>query len=512
MMIPHKPTLDVEDEDESALELPDDVDGEDDDAGWEPEDDDDLELEDPGEDVGLDADTGIEDVGEGDFGLDEEDSRSWLDDGRLNPGQDPDDPDLDDDEDELSLTEGSEPAESARDDWDGDELEADQGDESIGDSGEEGFDDESPLEELELLPPLDDASAADDTDHEAAALAAELADEPETDVPPSLAVEVTAEALSLHRLPASRVRIETLLRGGRPLGGLIAAGDTGIGWDGSLLVADAGASRSERRFAGAEAAFALAAAQSPDGLLIALATPTGLLCSRDGGRHVVAAARLPGTHPPIACLAITLEANRPRLWVAPPSGSLWVSDDLGARYQLVREDVHVLRLTSYERRVLLVLGRGSDGRALALCSRDDGRSFAEVEIGVDEVERVQDLQVCRDVTLCCRRSPAPQLVWSSREQSWSELGPLAAAPALLVEEDDQVVAYFCAKERERTSLVRRVLDHRGGRPQIVCELETEAGTPLQLAGAHRNGATTIQLGTERAWYRVSVSLDGGPRD
>jgi hypothetical protein len=38
----------------------------------------------------------------------------------------------------------------------------------------------------------------------------------------------------------------------------------------------------------------------------------------------------------------------------------------------------------------------------------------------------------------------------------------------------------------------------------VLDLPADAGAPLQLSGAQRGAATTLQLGCERAWYRVRV--------
>jgi hypothetical protein len=79
---------------------------------------------------------------------------------------------------------------------------------------------------------------------------------------------------------------------------------------------------------------------------------------------------------------------------------------------------------------------------------------------------------------------------------------------VLVEEDEQVSAYFFVNAGGRRLLLRRELAARAPGPRIVCELPADAGAPLQLAAHQRDGVTTLQLGGERAWYRVRVRLSG----
>lgn len=163
-----------------------------------------------------------------------------------------------------------------------------------------------------------------------------------------------------------------------------------------------------------------------------------------------------------------------------------------------------LKLASDGARALVLLGRGRQGPS-ALRSSDGGDSFEAFDLPVREAERVQDLQVARDVVLCCRRAPQPQiLLWSAGEPGWVEV-PGAEAPALLLDEGGVVRLYFCvAHAHAEGARLVRLAAFTDGKPEIVAEVPHEAGMPLQLAGGYRAGVTTLQLGSERAWYRVRV--------
>jgi hypothetical protein len=295
--------------------------------------------------------------------------------------------------------------------------------------------------------------------------------------------------------------------GTRALVALDAAGDVGLGWDGGLLVVEPQAVKPERRLVSAETPLAFAASQAGERAVIALALPSGLSCSQDAG-HSFASVALPQALTPISSLAITQLGGVVRIWAASPHGSLWASDDFGRTFELVREDLRVLALRCVDARTLLVLERSADGSARCLRSTD-GHSFSAVALPVAEVELVQDLQACGEIALCARRAPAPQLVWqATRGSEWIELAAHAAAPALLLAEGSSRQAYFVAALGSRTLLLRRELGTSAEIPQIVCEIDAAAGRPLQLAGAHEDGVTTLQLGTERAWYRLSFQVHG----
>jgi hypothetical protein len=436
-------------------------------------------------------DTGTGEPVDGELALEEEEPGSWLDDGRPSMG---DEDELDEETEDEALTEGSEPAgESSADDWDTDELELDDKEGMAADAGEEGFGDEAMSGEfdLERLPPLDDASANESDDPEIEAFAALLPDE----------LDELLGGLQCTRLPVP-VRVETMRAGVRALVALGAAGDVGLGWDGGLLVVEPHAVKPERRLVSGEMPLALAASKAGGSALIVLALPSGLSCSKDAGQSFTSVA-LPEALGLVSALAITEVDEAVRIWAAAPHGSLWASDDLGATFRVVREDLLVVALRCSDARTLLVLGRAADGSARCLRSID-GQTFSALALASTEVERVQDLQACREVALCARRALAPQLVWQASESAeWLELAPQAAPPALLLSEGSALQAYFVAALGSRTLLLRRELGASAGAPQIVSEIDAAAGLPLQLAGAHEDGVTTLQLGTERAWYRLS---------
>jgi hypothetical protein len=420
------------------------------------------------------------------------------------------------------LTEGSEPAsDPSESDWEDDFGFDDRG-ESAGDSGEEGFGDDGLLAGLELdrLPPLDDAGAVEDEavgDPFGGDAIAELPPLVPDDEDPS---EEIAPGLRATRLRVERVRAVELQRAGRPLSQLVAAGELGVAVDGrDLYVAEPDRERAELRFTSSEAVHALAAAALPSGAFIALATSSGLLCSRDGGRNFERAPRTaaPGMPELIAAVAITRGDAEPVLWAAGADGPLWVSEDGGASFRCARADVRVLQLGSDGAAGLIGLIADARRRAIALRSRRGAGRFEAVELPVDEPEQVQQLQIADEVLLCCRRAPAPQLtVWS--EGAWAEHAH-GSAPALLLAEGREARAYFWAGAR----LLRTAIDIApprsagamprldGRRPEVVAELPADAGAPLQLCGHHARGVTTLHAATERAWFRWVVRPEDDAR-
>src|SRR5437773_484438 len=139
-MLPQKPALDFEDEDE--LELPEGEDGAEDETSWEPDDDSDLEVADTDEDIGLDADTGIDEPVESELTLDDEESGSWIDENSSGGSEGSDDQIDFEDEDELELPEGEDGAEDETS-WEPDDdsdLEVADTDEDIGLDADTGID------------------------------------------------------------------------------------------------------------------------------------------------------------------------------------------------------------------------------------------------------------------------------------------------------------------------------------------------------------------------------------
>ncbi len=481
------------------------VDGE---ENFEPKDDSDLGLDDEN-DVGLDLEAGFDEPLDGELDGSEDEPGTWLDDGK-EPAALADDDGPESDDDETNLTEGSEPASDQNaEDWE-DDFGFDDRSGADPDSGEEGFGDDGLLSGLELdqLPPLDDSASNEDDPAEVdpfgGDVIAELRSGVLDDDEPS---EALAPGLHASRIAAARVRVEAMLHSGKPLVQLVAAGGVGFAWDGrALLVAEPGAQRAEARFSGAEPLQAIAAAATPAGAWIALATASGLHCSRDGGRSFERAqlAQTPGMPVLLSSLAFTAGARVPRLWAAGAAGPLWASDDGGRQFRCVQPAARVLGLSSDGASALVVLGRGQQNRATAARSGDGGERFEPLELPVKEPERVQDLRIARDVVVCCRRAPAPQLhVWFDGD--WSGLPHAAAPPVLVLAEGAQAWSYYWVGAR----LVRAAVE--GARVQIVAELPDDAGAPLQLCGDHAAGVTTLHAGTERAWYRIVVESEGDAR-
>jgi hypothetical protein len=520
MIQPDKPTAAPDDAD---LDEPiDDAERESsllDEEAFLPDDDSDLGLDSEDRVIGLDVDTGLDGALDSELG-DDEDEESWLDEDAIDTvltGEDDGDDEEDDDEGGADDTE---PARGTADDWENESPFEEDGT-PIGDSGEEGFGEDVSVAEIDLprLPPLDDSLSVDAEERESDALTAELLAELTARIDADERLEELAPGLRCTRMPASQVVLDMLLRPGRPLTALAASGDAGLGWDGSLLVsAAAGSPRPERRFAGPDALLALAVLQTDSALLVALATPTGLLCSRDGGRTFDAVAAAPAlrAHDWLASsIAWTQTARGPRLWAAAPDGALCFSDDLGATLQVSSVHKGVLRLHSDGGHNLVGLQRdrnpveGAPDRAQALRSSDGGASFDTLALPVSEVERVQDVQSLGRVLLCCRRAPSPQLVWRTNAATdWQELSPFSCAPAVLVLEDEQVCAYFVVQHAQRSWLMRRVLAAHAPAAQIVADIPADAGMALQLVAGQHGGVTLLHLGTERAWYRIRVQLAG----
>lgn len=485
-----KPPSSPGEEDDFDLDLSESTSvlGEDDSNG--PEDDSDSGVDEEDREIGLDVETGLED------GLDaaeevsaDDDAGSWLDDEVGTAAGDEDDEGSD--EEEGALGEDGEPDSAS--DFD-DDLAFEEKESIAEDSGDEGFGDDSILAGIDLgrLPKLDTPGDGE----EGVEIEIDLPVEPETE--PAIA------ALEPPRAP--RTLLESLVRSGRPLSALVAAGETGIAWDGSLLVAEPDSTRAERRFADA-ATVQVLASTSDSARLIALGTPEGVLCSHDGGRSFAAAVGM-GSSSGASALAVTDVGAGPVLWASPPAGALQRSEDGGRSFEPVAVLPRVLRLASDGRGQLVVLGRDAKSAACAARSDDGGETFAALRLPFSEVERAQDLQVCGPIVLCSRRGLHPQLVWCGDDGEFRPLFRDAAPPCALIDERGTARVYCVRSVRGVHSLVRVELGAIAGTPELVLELPADAGAPLQLAGTHRDGVTTLQLGCERVWFRVRVWAEG----
>jgi hypothetical protein len=246
---------------------------------------------------------------------------------------------------------------------------------------------------------------------------------------------------------------------------------------------------------------------------VALATPAGIAWSDDAGRHFSEPVQLSDATLS-ASLAITRRADGVRLWVTSAQGPLWASDDGAHSFRCVLPDASALRVVSDGARGLLLLGRGEQGRPRTLRSNDAGQSFERMELPVSEVERVQDLQIAGEALLCCRRAPAPQVLLTDG-RDYRALAH-ASAPVLLLDEDGESAVYFFVETTRGARLLRQPVEAAGAGtvaapPQIVAELPGEAGAPLQLCGGRAGSVTSLQIGTERAWYRLRVRDEDSAR-
>jgi hypothetical protein len=481
-----------DDPEDLGLELPPFGGGRGDDEAWQPDDDSDLGLDSGDVAIGLDADVGLDDDAEQD--VDDEDGLedSWLESGELGTELGGDDDFTNDDGEEGGLGEGSEPGPSNVEDFTDDDGWLEERDEADEDSGQEGFGDDSALPDLELdrLPPLDDALATEAEDHELDALSAELlgdlgehADAPD---PPSGTEPAGYPQARPGQSPAD-VRIERLLSGGPPLSHLVASGGIAVGWNGTLLVAERSATRPEPRFSGADPVRALAALDTSAGLHVALATSTGLLGSRDGGRTFNALPGVPQTQgASIDRVAFTAREGRPLLWAAGTAAGVWVSDDFGATFRRAQAASPASRLAVDAERGLVML-RGDSGAAVRQGSDDSGQLWTH-----------------RDLIVAARSKPAPQLVFrrcDPAESDWRVL-PHATPPATLVVESASASVYFVSSGVAGPRVMRRQLLPRDSGDEVVSELPGTTGAPLLLAGSHANGFTTLLLGAERSLYRL----------
>lgn len=467
----------------------------------------DSDEEEGDEDVGLDTEAGIDEPLESDLDLRREEGVSLLHDSEAAEELETDDDEIGEG-DEYGYTDDSEPLHDEGM-YDGAISIADEGS-ALEDRGEEGFGDDGLSGELDLeaLPPLDS-----DTGEEG-----ELDDGAYRIVPTveraSSSPRASQPVITGIRLGNERVRVEVLQRSGRPLRLLCCGGASGIAWDGTLLVAGPLDARPERRYAGSEAVAGLAAIESGRGLEIALVTPEALFVSHDGGRTAQARNDWPERVPASSVALLRSPAGGLRLVAAAPMSGLLVSDDDG-RFEPLGPDTGVVRLCSDGAASALALVRSADNEPLFVYSVDGASSFENMRAPVDALERVQDAQIAGQTLVCCRRAPEPRVIWTQAD-AWRDVLPDASSPMRVIEERRGTVVYTCVSAGERIAIMRSELpegvhgaasDMRGP-SELIAELPRDVGAVLQLAGAHEGGITTLHVGTERAWLRITV-LPGG---
>jgi hypothetical protein len=455
------------------------------------------------EDVGLDTESGMDDPVDADFELSGEEGTNLLKDSEAAE-------DLATGEDEISGGDGdeygyTEDSEPLNDEglYDGAILIADEAS-ALEDRGEEGFGDDGIGGEMDLdaLPPLD-AGEEGELD--------EIAIRPSER--PSSPPRASQPVISGITLGNERIRVEVLQRSGRPLRLLCCAGASGIAWDGTLLVAGPLDPRPDRRYAGSEVVGALAALETSRGLEIALITPEALLVSRDGGRTCRTRSDWPDRLPASSIALLRSPNGGVRLLAAAPMGGVLVSDD-GSPFFALGPQGGVVRLSSDNAMSALALVRSSDNEPLFAISSDGAATFESMQAPVDALERVQDAQIAGQALVCCRRAPEPRVIWAQADDAWRQVLPEASSPMRVIDERHGAVVYACVALGERVAIMRRELPvsthgtDRPGQSELIAELPRDVGAVLQLAGAHEGGITTLHVGTERAWLRITV-LPGG---
>jgi hypothetical protein len=128
-----------------------------------------------------------------------------------------------------------------------------------------------------------------------------------------------------------------------------------------------------------------------------------------------------------------------------------------------------------------------------------------------EPERILDLQLCDGTVLCAQRGASSALVYAQAASGpWLELPDYARAPARVLSERGQLGVYFVVERGSKTLLVRGLLSDRAAKPVLVAELPSDAGALLALEGVSQGATTTLQLATERGWYRVIAVHEGLP--
>jgi hypothetical protein len=428
------------------------------------------------EDVGLDAATGIDEPLDADFELQQGDEgASLLQDSEaaedLATGED----DVGGGGEEYGYTEESEPL-NDEGLYEGAIVISDEGS-ALEDRGEEGFGDDTAgsVLDLEALPPLDSDPETEGELDEPAEGAVPISLPPRASEPPQRPSQPTITGV---RLGNARVRVEVLQRSGRPLRMLCAAGGTGIAWDGTLLTAGPSDPRPDRRYAGSEAIGGLAALDTGKRLEIALITPEALLVSSDGGRTCRARTDWPDRVPASSVALLRSPRGGVRLIAAAPI-------------------------------------RSETNEPLLALSMDGGETFETMPAPVDALERVQDVQIAGLSAACGRRAPEPRVLWTHTDSEvWHEVVPDASCPMRLIEERHGSVIYSVVPRGDRAAIVRRELPESAAaagssaRGELIAELPRDIGAVLQLAAGHQGGITTLHVGTERAWLRITV-LPGG---
>jgi hypothetical protein len=462
-----------------------------DDEAFDPEDDSDLGLtglDDEDESIAADTATGFEEAND-DLELPEDgEGERWSTDSD-EPIELPDsDADMFPGEEYgwIGDDEPNDDDEAFDADFADDELEARD------DGGEEGLEDDSELDDLDLsdLPELDtdveeDAGAAGDPFDELAGMS--LAEEPTLEV---------AEGLHWKVLPPHSVRVTTLGALPEAATAMVAHGSRLFVCAGHVWVAEHEARELQQLPLMAAGSSALALTEHEGALHLAVVVDGRVFSSVDAGRSFVVQ-----TLPELATqVGFTRAGQRPRLWWLSASGCLLSP---GGAANL---DGRVLAFHADGARRLVALVRKKDRLQLAL-STDAGKQFAFFEAPLGAGDPSTRLSVCRDTVLLynvadvqCALPPRP----------FGPVSALSRGPAALANEDDEAFVYSCVRSHAGLLIVRRAARASGAAPTVVATLSNEQGGEPQLLAASyaEGGAVTLYLARQSALLRIDASLDG----
>ncbi len=507
-------------DDDSDLDLPHDgsdgttddtprsTDREGDDA-WDPGDDSDLGLatDEDNEDVGLDTATGLDEGLDPDGELDDTgEGTRWTTDSEADDDLADTDADLLPDTEDALIGDDDPPDDSESDDFDpGIEDDAPSG---TDDGGIEGVDDDTELDDVDLsaLPDID-ADTEEDADSAGQDALDDLSDVALVD---ELAIEITP-GVSWKELPARSVRCAELATFTAPLRGLCALGPWLVmaGGDQLQQLDDHGMRTLGEQLRGTPIPGALCAAELDGRVRVAVATDAGIQ---------LAWSNAPAQPQFVAQRALQLGFTRNthglRLWARSEGGALTYSDDDGATSANAKLPGRVLSFSADgDRRVAALCELGA-GNAVIASSSDGGRRFSRQALAAPWLQQVVadgasptvELRMCRGVLVLILPERIAQL---TSQGSLETCIPKATGPAVLVDEEDEVILYACVAHEGRMLLVRRPVREGASAPTVITALDpTQTGAPRLLAASCSEGQVALHLASELRLYRIDASLDG----
>jgi hypothetical protein len=359
------------------------------------------------------------------------------------------------------------------------------------DSGAEGLEDDSELDDLDMgdLPDIDA-----DSEEDASGSGGEAFEELAT---PGMVDERTLEVAPgefWRALPMRSVRASVLTALPEPPRSLAACGTRLVVCAGSLLAFDAERGVMQALPLPAAGPSAVALTDHEGALHVAVIAAGEVFVSGDGGDNFgqqKLATRA-------AQVGFTQTSQRPRLWWLSPAGALHsaaVAHDL---------DGEVLSFNTDGVRHVVALVRRHEKLWLA-GSTDAGKAFTfhAAPFGSDASTRVA---VGRGGWLLYG---ALGVQCAVPRQSFEAVSALASGPAALSEEEGETFVYSCVRHGEDWLILRRAV-RAGAAPMVMVALGRDlVSEPRNLAVSYAEGGfVTMYLATDGSLLRVDASLDG----